>query len=203
MKLMKCFGMFLLGSVVWAHWLVRPVLGADRPGLHDHSILAGAGLKKELLAGLGEADFMKLGDKPKSVKITLIAAWNETNFWMNLNGYSHGRAAFAVPTGWTVEVVFINPSPSPHSSIVVEREMVRKVQVGVPAFEGASTENPITGISAGKATFSFTASASGQYAFSCGVPNHAMAGHWVALEVSDDLKVPTVALGDAPAREAR
>ncbi len=176
---------------------------AQAPVLHDPAIHIGAGLKKELIAGITEADFLKLGDKPKLVKITLVTAFTEANSWMNLNGDSHGKATYTIPLGWTVEVTYINPSPSPHSVVVVEREMVRKMQVGEPAFKGASTPSPIIGMSTSKATFAFTASEAGGYAIACGVPTHAMAGHWVALNVSAEANVPTLSRGDAPPREAR
>jgi hypothetical protein len=173
------------------------------PGVHDPAVHAGSGLKKELIAGIGEADFLKLGEQSKTLKITLVVAFNDANSWMNFNGYSHGAAVYTVPKGWTVEVTFINPSPSPHSAIVVEREMLRKVQVGEPAFKGASTPNPIRGLSTTKSIFSFIASEPGQYGIACGVPTHATAGHWVALNVSADTTLPTLKLGNAPAREAK
>ena len=66
----------------------------------------------------------------------LVAALTETNSGMNFNGYARGEAAYTIPIGWAVEVTFINPSPVPHSVIVVEREMLRKVQMGEPAFKG-------------------------------------------------------------------
>jgi sulfocyanin len=170
---------------------------------HDPAAHAGAGLKKELIAGITEADFLKLGDKPKTAKITLVAVWTEENYGMNFNGASHGKATYTIPVGWTVEVVFINPSPVPHSAIVVERDMVKKPQVGEPAFKGAATPNAVTGIAANKASFTFIASEAGDYAFCCGFPTHALAGHWIKLDVSAEAKTPALQIGDAPAREAK
>ncbi len=176
---------------------------AESPLIHDPAVHAGAGLKKELMAGIGEADFLKLGDQPKTAKVTLVVAFSDANSWMNLNGHANGSAIYTIPTGWTVEVTFINPSPSPHSAIVVERDMLKKVQLGEPAFKGASTPDPVRGMSTSKATFSFKAGDRGQYGIACGVPTHAIAGHWVALNVSDEAKVPTLKLGSAPAKEAK
>jgi plastocyanin len=183
--------------------LVHLASAEEQPVVHDPAIHTGTGLKKELIAGITEADFLKLGDKPKMVKITLVTAFTEANSWLNFNGYSHGKAVYNIPTGWTVEVTFINPSPAPHSAIVVEREMLRKVQVGEPAFKGASTPNPVLGMSTSKAIFTFTADEPGEYAIACGIPTHAMAGHWVALNVSAGAKVPTLKLGDGPPKEAK
>lgn len=162
-----------------------------------------AGLKKELYAGITEADFLTLGPEPKSAKVILVATFTAENYGMNFDGYSHGKAVFTIPTGWKVDVTFINPGPVPHSAVVVDRDAVRKLQVGDPAFPGAATPNAVMGLSLSKANFSFVASEAGDYAFACGFPSHAAGGHWVALQVSNEAKVPTLKLGDAPAVEAR
>jgi uncharacterized cupredoxin-like copper-binding protein len=182
---------------------VAGAAAAEEGVVHDPAAHSGAGLKKELIAGITEADFLKLGDKPQTAKISLVAAFTEANHGMNFNGYSHGGAIYTVPTGWTVEVTFINPNPVPHSAIVVERDMLRKVQMGEPEFKGASTPSPVSGTSASKATFTFTASAPGEYAFACGIPNHATAGHWIKLDVNSEAKIPTLQLGKAPPTEAK
>lgn len=176
---------------------------ADPSSPHDPAAHAGVGLKKELFEGITEADFLRLGDRPKVAKITLVASFTGANSGMNFNGYSHGAAIYTIPTGWTVEVTFINPSPVPHSAIVVEREIVRRIQMGKPAFAGAGLPEPIAGISTGKATFVFTADEPGEYAIACGIPTHATGGHWLALEVSDTATRPTLKLGDAPAQPAK
>ena len=164
---------------------------------------AGSGLKKELFAGITEADFLKLGDQPKTAKIIMVAAYTDANYGMNFNGYSHGKATYTIPVGWTVEVTFINPSPVPHSALVVEREMTRKPQMGEPSFKGASVPNPVVGMSLSKASFTFTASEAGDYALACGFPTHASAGHWLALDVSASATAPSLKLGDGPAKEAK
>jgi sulfocyanin len=190
-----------LASLIASGALAACALSQDNSPGHDPAAHAGAGLKKELIAGITEADFLKWGSKPNTVNITLVATFTDANNGMNFNGYSHGNAMYTIPVGWTVEVTFINPSPVPHSAILVEREMLKKVQVGEPAFKGASIPNPITGIGAGKATFTFTASEPGEYGLACGIPTHSMGGHWIAVNVSADLKTPTLKLGDNPARE--
>jgi sulfocyanin len=161
------------------------------------------GLKKELFAGITEADFMKLGDKPKTVKLVLIATYNAANYGMNFNGHAHGKAVFTVPTGWNVEVTFINPSPLPHSLLVVEKDMLKKPQMGAPYFDGAGVPKPEQGMAYAKADFAFTADEAGEYALACGFPTHAGNGHWVALNVSDEAKTPTLQLGEAPAKEIK
>jgi sulfocyanin len=157
----------------------------------------GAGLKKELIEGITPADFLRLTSAPKTVKITVIAAYSNDNYGMNFNGASHGRGSYIIPTGWTVEVDFINPSPVPHSAVIVEREQTKKLQVGEPAFKGASVPNAVTGISGNKASFRFTADEAGEYAIACGFPSHALAGHWIGFEVSASAQAPSLKLGNA------
>ena len=161
------------------------------------------GLKKEPFAGITEADFLKLSDKPKTVKITLVATYSAANYGMNFNGYSHGKAIFTIPTGWNIEVTFINPSPIPHSAIVVEKDMTKKLQMGEPYFEGGGVPKPEVGLSLTKAEFKFVADEAGEFALACGFPAHAINGHWLALNISDSAKVPTLQLGDKPVVEAK
>jgi hypothetical protein len=175
------------------------------PAAHDAHESSGEipGLKKELFAGVTAADFLKLGDKPKTAKITLVAVFNAANYGMNFNGFSHGKAIYTIPTGWTVEVTFINPSPIPHSAIVVERDTTRKLQLGEPFFKGGGVPKAEVGIAFSKYDFAFVADEAGEYALACGFPAHAINGHWLAFNVSDAAKVPTLQLGaDAPVKEA-
>ncbi len=156
------------------------------------------GLKKELFADITAADFMKLSDQPKTVKLVLVAAYSAANYGMNFNGYSHGKAIFTIPKDWKVEVTFINPSPIPHSLIVVEKDTTKKLQMGEPFFDGAGVPKPEVGLSLTKAEFSFVANEVGEFALACGFPAHAINGHWLALNISADAKVPTLQLGDQP-----
>ena len=183
--------------------LIASVASAQTPPGHDPAAHAATPEGAGLAAGVTDADFLKLGDQPKTAKVTLVAAFKDVNGGMNFNGYSHGKAVYTFPVGWKIEVTFINPSPVPHSLVVVERDAVKKLQVGDPAFEGATTPNAVTGLANTKAAFSFTASEAGDYAFACGFPSHAIAGHWLAIKVSPDAKSPTLKLGDAPEREAK
>ncbi len=176
---------------------------AAPPAAHDAHAVEIPGLKKELFAGITEADFLKLGDKPKTVKITLVATYSAANYGMNFNGYSHGKAIFTVPKDWTIEVTFINPSPIPHSAVVVEKDTTRKLQMGEAYFDGAGVPKPEVGLSLTKAEFSFVADETGEFALACGFPAHAINGHWLALNISDTAKAPTLQLGDKPAVEAK
>lgn len=181
-------------------------LPAQQPAAEDHAAHAAAansGLKKELFAGITENDFMKLGDKPKSVKIILVATYTDANYGMNFNGFFKGSATFTVPVGWTVDVDFINPSAVPHSAIVVEKDETKKLQVPQPYFKGGAVEKHLQGIAFAKASFSFVADEAGEYAFACGFPAHAVAGHWVAFNVDAKATAPSLQLGDKPVRELK
>jgi hypothetical protein len=141
-------------------------------------------------------DFLSLGQEPQSVRLILVSAYNGVNYGMNFNGQAKGGAKVVIPTGWTVEVVFTNRSPVPHSVVVVERTQVRKLQMGDPYFTGASTPNPVRGTTGTKGeTFRFKADEAGSFAFACGFPSHAANGHWVGLEILNDAQQPSLQLG--------
>lgn len=179
-------------------------LGAfgQAPAGHDHGT-AIPGLKKEMFAGITADDLLKLGDKPKSVKVVLVATFNAANYGMNFNGWSHGKAVLTVPKDWSFNVTFINPSPIPHSAIVIEKSETKKLQVAEPYFAGGAIKDHLKGLSMGKADFTFVADEAGEFALACGFPAHSATGHWLTLNISADATVPTLQLGDLPAKEIK
>ena len=179
----------LLGAVLTGGSLAQE--GAKPAEAHGAHGAAGAGLKKELIAGMTEKDFLKLGDRPKTVRLNVVAVWTAENYGMNFNGYAKGGATYVIPEGWTVEVTYINPSPIPHSLIVIEKGDLKKLQVQQPAFKGAAVPDHLKGLAYGKATFTFVADEAGEYALACGFPSHALNGHWIGLEVSAAAKEPS------------
>ena len=172
------------------------------PAGHDHGTEI-PGLKKEMFAGITADDLLKLGDKPKSAKVVLVATFNAANYGMNFNGYSHGKAVLTVPKDWTVNVTFINPSPIPHSAIVIEKAETKKLQVAEPYFTGGAIPKHLVGLSMGKAEFSFVPDEAGEFALACGFPAHSATGHWITLNVSADASTPRLQLGDLPAKEIK
>lgn len=179
---------------------------AAPPAGHDHGHGAATpipGLKTELIQGIKAEDLLRPGEGPKSVKVTLVATFNAANYGMNFNGYSHGKAILTVPTGWRMDVTFINPSPIPHSAIVVDKADTQKLQVPEPYFDGGASPKHLTGMTLGKASFSFVPDEAGEFALACGFPAHAVAGHWVSLIISDEAKVPTLQLGEGAAVEVK
>ncbi len=175
-----------------------------KPEAPNHDAHAAtSGLKKELIKDITEADFIKLGDKEKTVKLTVVTTWSDANYGMNFNGFAKGEATYTIPKDWSVEVTFINPSPIPHSLIVLEKDQLKKIQVPDPYFKGGAVPKHLQGLAYGSASFTFTADEAGEFALACGFPSHAMAGHWIALEISDSAKVPTLKLGSKDPVEAK
>lgn len=196
----RCLLVLFLGSTLSA---VGPARGADAPAHHASGDAgATAGLKRELIAGVTEKDFLKLGAKPKTAQVLIVATWTDDNYGMNFNGHSKGGAVYTIPKGWTVEVTFINPGPVPHSLVVIERSAVKKIQVAEPYFKGGAVPKHVQGMSYDKATFTFVADEAGDFAFACGFPTHAMNGHWIALDVSEEAPEPTLKLGEKAAMKA-
>lgn len=199
--------LFLLAIVpAYAQEPAKPAEAVKPAEGHAHAEAGAAsptsGLKKELIEGLSEKDFLKLGDKEKTVKVLIVATWSDDNYGMNFNGFSKGNATYTIPKDWTVEVTYINPGPVPHSLIVLEKEGVKKIQAPEPYFKGAAVPKHLQGISYGKSGFTFTADEAGEFVFACGFPAHALNGHWICLDISADAKVPTLKLGDKPAVQA-
>ncbi len=188
-------------SVVIALFSALSAFG-QAPAGHDHTAEI-PGLKKEMFAGITSDDLLKLGARPKSVKVVLVATFNAANYGMNFTGYSHGQAVLTVPKDWSVDVTFINPSPIPHSAIVIEKADTKKLQVAEPYFAGGAIKDHLKGLSMGKADFSFVADEAGEFALACGFPAHAATGHWITFNVSAEAKAPTLKLGDLPAKEIK
>jgi hypothetical protein len=177
----------------------KPATEAHGHGDADASL---AGLKKEMIADIKEDDFLRLSETEKTVDIVIVAVWGAANYGMNFNGHFKGSATYTIPKDWKVNVTFINPSPVPHSLLVIEKADLKKLQVKEPYFKDAAVKDHIKGLAFEKSSFSFTADEAGEYAFACGFPAHATNGHWIALEVSDTAKEPTLKLGTADAKTA-
>jgi len=181
---------------VVAAWILSgSLLHAQAPAGHEHpapvSPADASPPKPEM--------FLRLGDDGKRVQIVLISAYNGANYGMNFDGFAKGQARFTVPLGAEVEVAFTNRSPVPHSVVVVERPQVKRLQMGDPAFTGASSPNPVRGTTGTKGeVFRFKASEAGEFAFACGFPSHAANGHWIALDVSEKATAPSLQLADGP-----
>jgi len=142
--------------------------------------------------------FIELGEKPKTVHLTVIAAYNMDNGGMNFNGYSRGGATYRVPEGWKVTVTFKNNSAVPHSALVIDGEDTDRLQLDEPWFDGATTKSPKRGGTSTE-SFTFTPDEQGSFAIACGFPGHCVGGHWLKLIVGKPDSTPSLKLGDMDA----
>lgn len=124
--------------------------------------------------------FLHVDAARRAVTLTLIAADGNENNGFNLDGYSRGELLISVPRGWHVTVNCRNAGPFRNSCAVVSGPLA-----AAPAFAGAATPDPATGLSSGEtATFSFVASRTGVYRIASVVPGHERARQYVVLEVT-------------------
>jgi hypothetical protein len=113
------------------------------------------------------------------VTITLIASYDGENGGFNFDGYSR-FLMWTVPRGWKVRVVCKNRGSLRHSCAVVNGAGSTR-----PAFRGAATPHPRTGLATGQtARFTFPASRKGVYRFACLVPGHEDARMWDVLKIT-------------------
>ncbi len=101
-----------------------------------------------------------------------------------------------VPFGWTVRWNWRNTdAASPHSLVVmVQREKI-PLEGGSPAFSNAMTRAVTAGLPAGQTDqTTFQAEEAGWYWMLCGVPEHALAGEWIELQVSREAQMASVVI---------
>ena len=188
--------MFRIIALVCALALNPMLQAADAPTAptgHDH----GTPSADSKAAEPQESMFLSVDPKtPKTARLVVVSAYNPVNYGMNFNGFAKGGARYTIPQGWTVSVNFTNNSPVPHSAIVVEKPMVKKLQMGEPAFKGASTPYPERGkTDKGGVAFQFVADEAGDFAMACGFPSHSANGHWIAFDVSTTATAPSLQFG--------
>ncbi len=188
--------MFRIIALVCALALNPMLQAADAPTAptgHDH----GTPSADSKAAEPQESVFLSVDPKtPKTARLVVVSAYNPVNYGMNFNGFAKGGARYTIPQGWTVSVNFTNNSPVPHSAIVVEKPMVKKLQMGEPAFKGASTPYPVRGTTGkGGVAFQFVADEAGEFAMACGFPSHSANGHWIAFDVSTTATAPSLQFG--------
>ena len=188
--------MFRIIALACALALNLMLQAADAPTAptgHDHGTPSG----DPKAAEPQESMFLSVDpNTPNTARLVVVSAYNPVNYGMNFNGFAKGGARYTIPQGWTVSVMFTNNSPVPHSAIVVEKPMVKKLQMGEPAFKGASTPYPVRGTTGkGGVAFQFVADEAGEFAIACGFPSHSANGHWVAFDVSTTATAPSLQFG--------
>ena len=188
--------MFRIIALACALALNLMLQAADAPTAptgHDHGTPSG----DPKAAEPQESMFLSVDpNTPKTARLVVVSAYNPVNYGMNFNGFAKGGARYTIPQGWTVSVMFTNNSPVPHSAIVVEKPMVKKLQMGEPAFKGASTPYPVRGTTGkGGVAFQFVADEAGEFAIACGFPSHSANGHWIAFDISPTATAPSLQFG--------
>jgi hypothetical protein len=133
-------------------------------------------------------------DAPNRVAhLTLLAELGSANSGFNFDGYGRGELLVTIPLGWRVVVDCGNRGNSRHSCAVVKGSLSI-----TPAFPGAASPAPITGLAPGrKATFAFRATRVGSYRLACLVPGHEQARQWAVLEVRQGGK-PSISARPGP-----
>ncbi len=176
------------GSMVYKYGIGTP------PTLVSHTVNSGQTAASPPLGGQVRVDrWLSYTDSGGRVSVWLLLEAG-LNSGFNFNGYSNGAMSVAVPQGSTVHVSLINKSSFlAHSAVIVPISQVSAGANFSPAFPGAQTNAPTSGISPGQsAQFTFFASASGHYAVVCGVPGHAGYGMWDRFTVSPAAAKPTI-----------
>lgn len=157
--------------------IVRPGRLAAGIGLAVAVTLAGF---SGVLAAPKPTKFFKVSGK--TVTLTLISAYNNNNFAYNFDGYAKGKMVVSVPLGTTIHVVC---TASKKASVNHSCAITRKLSDTKPAFSGAATKSPQTGLAPGQTEkFTFIANKKGTYKIICLVPGHADAGMWDTLKVT-------------------
>jgi hypothetical protein len=167
----------------------------DEAHSHEHHPVTGRKIASP--GPMDNAKFLLVNDESKTAILPIIATYNDANYGMNFNGHHRGKAIYTVPKGWKITVQFQNMSPVPHSAIIVEESMIKKLQFSEPYFEGASTREPLKGL-VKKDEFSFVADESGKFAIACGFPAHSASGHWISLIISPEAHTATLVFPDKP-----
>jgi Sulfocyanin (SoxE) domain len=114
------------------------------------------------------------------VHLTLLAGLGAGNNGFNFDGFGRGELLVRVPLGWRVVVDCENRGGGRHSCAVVHGALAV-----TPAFAGAASPQPITGLSPGaKASFTFVANRAGSYRLASLVTGQEQARMYDVLDVT-------------------
>jgi FtsP/CotA-like multicopper oxidase with cupredoxin domain len=132
-------------------------------------------------------------DSVKKTATFQLAAGNELDNQISLNGAQRGQRTLTVPVGWRVGIEFTNRDAElPHSATIVAGFESIPEQLPPPAFPNAHTDKVDEGLLEGDSdVISFVADRAGRYLIACGVLGHAQRGQWIVLQVSPTATVPT------------
>ena len=142
--------------------------------------------------------YLSYGSKPGRLNLMLVASQSSAFGGLNFNGYGRGAMVVRIPVGSKVDVTFKNASTEmPHSVVITggkKTDILRTIGFK-PAFKGAETPDPESGITSGRQFFTFEASKLGRYGIVCAIPGHAIGGMWDYLQVVPKGMAPSITLG--------
>jgi sulfocyanin len=143
--------------------------------------IAALGVGAALVAAVG----LYVGAAATKAAFTLVAGQTPANGGLNFNGADKGHLVVTVPVGAQVEITLVNKGDLPHSiQIIPYTKTLPGSAEPRPAFPGAETPNPQTGITKGQtAVARFTATKPGKYLLICGFPGHALLGMYGIFDV--------------------
>jgi len=159
----------------------------------------GTGVEPTAEGGGGEQQqqFLTMGQKPKTLGLSLLAADGTVGGGLNFNGYNRGGMTITIPQGWTVNATFKNLAvQSPHSAVVTTAGETKKPQPDTTGvFPGSATPRASQGITSGTQYFDFKPDKQGTFVLLCGVPGHAVGGQWNYVKVVGPNAKPSITLG--------
>ena len=147
-----------------------------------------------------EAHWLSVDAAAKTARFQLIAGLTGANGALNFDGFADGGLTLVIPTGWAVEMDFVNHDGMlPHSATVLAATLPIAAVPSGAAIRRAFTVRLSEGLPPlGKDTMRFTAAPAGDYFIVCGVAGHATAGMWIRLRISDSAKEPSMAATPSP-----
>jgi len=147
---------------------------------HASGVLAVALAAAAVAAKPDPRQFLRVDARHKVVAVSLVAEYDGANNGFNFDGYGRGELLLRVPVGWRVVVDCENRGGGRHSCAVVKGSLAAR-----PAFAGASSPRPLSGLSPGsRATFSFVASRVGNYRIASLVAGQEQARMYAVLQVT-------------------
>jgi hypothetical protein len=131
-------------------------------------------------ASPGPGRYLSVERSHRVAHLTLLAGLGSGNNGFNFDGYGRGELLVRVPVGWRLVVDCENRGAMRHSCAVVRGSLAR-----TPAFAGAASPHPITGLSPGsKASFAFVVSRVGTYRIASLVAGQKQARMYAVLDVT-------------------
>jgi hypothetical protein len=154
--------------------------GAVAGRLSYAALLAGLLVASPAFASSAPGRYLSWSARHHAVHLTLLASLGAGNSGFNFDGYGRGELLVRVPVGWRVVVDCDNRGGGRHSCAVV-----RGALATTPAFAGAASPQPLTGLSPGaKASFTFVANRVGTFRLASLVPGQEQARMYDVLDVT-------------------